>query len=149
MLSTPSFRKGAIALTTAGLIAASMLAPFSAAAQQLRPTPASTTQGVSESDCKVFGSFILDEARDFKGKLSREFLLSAARFLKSGCKHFDADGEIQIITMNSQDGASLETALRRMGKTDIIALSGVTGCHRPEKGVCPINTSDNTPRTGG
>ena len=146
MLYTPSFRKGAIALTTAAALAAGSM--FPARAQTAVSNSPITTSKVSAGDCAAFGKYLVDEARLYKKDLSRTFLLSASRFVRANCASSDKDGEIQIITETQQDAASLRTALSLMGKVDIIALSGVTGCHRPPGGVCPTRTSADVPRVG-
>ena len=143
-----SFRRAGFALATiAGLAAGD-----GANAQTgLKATPANApfTQTVSKGDCDAFGSYLLDEARQFKDAMSKTFLQTSVRFLRAGCAATDKDGEIQLITMTDQDAASLRTALRLMGKVDIIGLSGVKGCARPATGICPANTSANTPKVGG
>jgi hypothetical protein len=122
---------------------------FTAAACVLHaPGPSQGQSRVSKSDCDVFASYVLDEARTFKDKLSKEFLNTTLRFLRSGCAAKDKDGEIQMVTMTTQDAASLRTALRLMGKIDVIGMSGVNGCARPANGVCPPREENAARRTG-
>jgi hypothetical protein len=105
-------------------------------------------QTVSPAECSTFADYVSDEAEAFPGKLSATFMNSVLRFVKAKCTARDAQGEIQLITMNDQDGASLGTALRRMGGYDIRGISGVRGCHRPTNGTCPATTSSNSPKAG-
>jgi hypothetical protein len=91
---------------------------------------------VSDGDCKAFRHYILQEARDFGTRMSGTFLTAASRFTKAGCVAHDQDGEIQLITETKQDAESLRTARSRMGKIDILELSGVSHCHLPRGGTC-------------
>jgi hypothetical protein len=102
--------------------------------------PTAVETGVSPVDCAVFRRYILQEAKDFADQMSGTFLTSVSRFTKAGCAARDGDGEIQIITENDQDAASLRTARGRMGKIDILGASGVKHCARPPNGVCPVQT---------
>jgi hypothetical protein len=138
-----SFRKSAIALTASAALLATP-----ALGQSARPSPqpaaVTTTARVPSGECGAFGKYLLQEARDFSNAMSETFLVNSARFLRAGCKPSDNDGEIQIITRNDQDGASLRTVLRRMDKFDIFKASGVKHCHRPQGGTCTITTGSNT-----
>lgn len=145
--SFKSTLRGAVAAAAMGITLFS--AANSAHAQQIRTdaplaaqavTLREPAKGVSAAECSAFRSFMLEEAREFSDKMSPTFLKSISRFTKAGCATTDAKGEIQIITETDQDGASLRTALRRMGAVDIIGLSGVKGCDRPPNGVCPTKT---------
>ncbi len=144
---TNRFRSAALALALG--TAAMGIAP--ASAQQITPVAAPpATQTVSEGNCAAFFHYIADEARTFPDQLSREFLSSALRFKRANCAASDKDGPIYIITMTDQDAASLRTSLRRMGKFDIIGVSGVKGCHRPPGNACPVTTGSNArPAAGG
>jgi hypothetical protein len=104
--------------------------------------PAST---VPYAQCAAFGGYLVDELKAFPGQLSDTFRNSASRFIRAKCATHDADGEIQIVLMNDQDGASWRTARKRMGTFDIMGVSGVRGCTRPPNGVCPAATSSNGP----
>ncbi len=99
---------------------------------------------VSPGDCNAFGYYVLQEAREFGSQMSKTFLTAVSRFTLAGCATRDQDGEIQLITETRQDGESLRTARSRMGKIDILGLSGVGHCHRPPGGVCGPSQ-----RTGG
>mgnify|MGYP001164764234 CR=1 FL=1 len=155
-LSKRPFRNAGLALWGAGSLASigAASSTWEANAQTLAdnarlPGTIEASRGVSSGDCAAFRHYILDEAKAFADQMSGTFLTSASRFTKAGCKTSDAQGEIQIITETVQDGASLRTSLRRMGKVDIIGLSGVKGCHRPPNGVCPAQTGNITsPRLG-
>ena len=105
------------------------------------PVKGSPTQTVERGQCLAFGKYVLDEDDAFPGKLSSTFLDSVGRFVAAKCTTRDAKGEIQLITMNDQDNASLRTSLRLMGKFDLIGVSGIKGCHRPPAGACPANTT--------
>lgn len=132
-----SFRKTAI-----GFAAATTLFAYPALGQTLKPSPVNApAQTVSATECAVFGSYVADEADAFEGKLSSAFLDSVSRFVAAKCATKDAKGEIQIIIMNNQDGASFRTARGRMGKFDILGASGVKGCVRPANGVCSSSTT--------
>jgi hypothetical protein len=147
MLYRPSsFRKTAI-----GVTAAATLFAYPALGQTLKPSPVNApAQTVSATECAVFGSYVLDEADAFEGKLSSAFLDSVSRFVAAKCATKDAKGEIQIVTMTKQDAISIGTALRRMGKFDIIGISGVKACVRPANGVCSSSTSSvQTLKAGG
>jgi hypothetical protein len=93
--------------------------------------------GVSDSDCKAFMSYVLDEARSYEALLSKTFLRRVVRFTEAGCRASDAQGEIELITETQQDAISFRTARGRMGRIDILSLSGVRHCHRPPNGACP------------
>jgi hypothetical protein len=141
-----------IRATAFAFAAATMISGSAAQAQSPQPVANITTPGVSTGECGAFTKYMAQEARDFGGKLSATFLDNSLRFLRAGCKPFDKDGEIQIITRNDQDGASLGTALRRMNKFDILGISGVKHCHRPDGGTCTITTGSTnlpTPARGG
>jgi hypothetical protein len=143
------FSFGRAALLTTALIGAGATGMFGTAhAQNAGVQQASTTtSAVPSTECAVFAKYFNDEFRDFKKDFSRTFLVSMSRFVRADCQPVDKDGEIQIITENNRDGASLGTALSRMGKTDILGLSGVKHCHRPEGGSCtPTTTGAATPR---
>jgi hypothetical protein len=140
---TFSFRKSALALTASAAIFAT---PALGQSAKPMPQPAAMTAalGVPQGECGAFGKYLLQEARDFSTSLSETFLVNSARFLRAGCKPFDKDGEIQIITRSEQDGISLGTALKRMDRFDIFKASGVKHCHRPQGGTCTITTGSNT-----
>jgi hypothetical protein len=144
-----SFRRAGFALATiAGLAFGD--AAFAQTAPRPTPINAPPSQPISAGQCAAFGKYVLDEDDAFPGKLSGTFLESISRFVSADCATRDAKGEIQIITMNNQDAASLRTSLMLMGKFDIIGATGVRGCHRPAGGTCPSTTSStNIPRTGG
>jgi hypothetical protein len=147
MRSTSSFRTVAFGLTAAALALGTAAPAYSQTT--LVSTPPAQTR-VSEGDCLAFRRYVADEVRAFPGQLSADFLRATIRFTKAGCASADKDGPIFIITMNTQDGASLETALRRMGRVDIFGQSGVSHCHRPAGNVCPITTGTAArPTTGG
>lgn len=148
MLYRPSFSaKKSAAL--AAVMLATAYAPTSAWAQQQKVMAANppvgaasaTTSAVSKGDCLAFGHYLAEEARDFSGKLSATFLRSVIRFAKAGCSASDDNGQIQIVTDTDQDLISFRTALRRMGKVDILSASGVAHCDRPANGICPTRTS--------
>jgi hypothetical protein len=115
------------------------------------PNGAAAASRVSEGDCAAFRHYVADEVKAYPGKFSSTFLKSIVRFAKASCSARDADGEIQIITETDEDSISLRTSLKRMGKVDIMGLSGVKGCHRPANGVCPVQTgaAEPRPRVGG
>lgn len=146
-LNPTAFRRAGIGLTTAAALAIAALLPAHAQSV-LAANPPSGGSGVSPAQCAAFGKYLTDEARAFKKDMSRTFLVTSARFLRSGCAAFDKDGEIQIITETLQDGASLRTARRLMGKYDILGNSGVAHCDRPPNGVCPTRTGANAPKAG-
>jgi hypothetical protein len=111
------------------------------------PAPA-TSSSISGGDCAAFGKYILDE--DKTSKLSDTFFDSVGRFVTAKCQPSDKDGAIQIVTMTDQDAISLRTALRRMGKVDVLGLSGVAHCDRPENGACPAGSASAArPGVGG
>lgn len=146
-LPSTYLRKAAFALA-----AASFLAGPAAQAQSPQPIANITTPGVSAGECGAFTKYMVKEAQDFGTKLSATFLENSLRFMRAGCKPFDQNGEIQIITRNDQDGQSLSTALRQMGRFDIFGASGVKHCHRPQGGTCTITTGSTnapTPARGG
>lgn len=131
------------------LLGAAVLAPataFGQTAVATNPASAPTTSSVSGGDCAAFGKYVLDEDAAFK--LSDTFFDSVGKFVTAKCQPFDKDGPTQIVTMTDQDAISLRTALRRMGKVDILGLSGVAHCDRPEKGVCPAGSA-STARPSG
>jgi hypothetical protein len=146
MRSTSSFRTVAFGLTAAALALGTAAPAYSQTT--LVSTPPAQTR-VSEGDCLAFRRYVADEVRAFPGQLSAEFLRGAIRFTKAGCASSDKDGDIFIITMTDQDAASLRTALKRMGKFDIIGVSGVKGCHRPSGNICPVTTGSTTAPSGG
>jgi hypothetical protein len=147
--ATTGFRRAGFALATiAGLAMAS--AAHAQTAPRPLPVNAPPASTVPHGQCTAFGSYVLDEDDAFPGKLSSTFLNTVSRFVAAKCATRDDKGEIQIITMNNQDAASFSTALRRMGKFDLIGVSGVKGCARPPGGICPSTTSSNPPpRVGG
>jgi|EndMetStandDraft_7_1072992.scaffolds.fasta_scaffold254233_2 hypothetical protein len=114
------------------------------------PTAAATR--VSPGECSTFASYIVDELKAFPELRGGALSTTAKRFVKAGCTTHDADGEIQIIVETDQEAISLRTARGRMGKIDVIGVSGVTGCVRPPNGVCPAKTgttSTRRPASGG
>ena len=144
-----SFRRAGFALATIAGLAFGSAAHAQTAA---KPTPvnAHPSPSISRAQCAAFGKYVLDEDNAFPGRLSGTFIESISRFVGADCATRDAKGEIQIITMNNQDAASLRTSLMLMGKFDIIGATGVKGCHRPAGGICPSSTSsNNVPRAGG
>ena len=143
-----SFRRAGFALATiAGLMAGG--SAFAQTAPSPTPVNAPASQGVPAAQCAAFGKYLLEEFKAFPSKLSGAFMESASRFVGSDCAIRDAKGEIFLITMNDQDGASLRTALKRMGTYDIRTASGVRGCHRPPTAACPATTSSNfLPKSG-
>lgn len=144
-----SFRRAGFALAAIASLAAGDGANAQTTARAT-PVNAPANQPVSPAQCAAFGKYVLDESDAFPGKLSGTFLDSISRFVGADCATRDAKGEIQIITMNNQDAASLRTARTLMGKFDILGLSGVKGCARPPNGVCPETRSSATdPKLGG
>jgi hypothetical protein len=145
-----SFRQAGLALAAIAGLAYGGAANAQTTMSKTVPVNAPATQTVPRGQCAAFGSYVLDEDDAHPGKLSARFLDTVSRFVSAKCGATDKDGPIYIITMNDQDAASLETALRRMGTFDIIGASGVKGCARPATNVCPASTSANPlPRVGG
>jgi hypothetical protein len=145
--STTTFRKGAIALSAAAAIAASSFFPANAQTTMAVNTP---TSNVSAGDCAAFLHYVVDEAKAFPGRLSKGFLAGVLRFNRAGCLPSDANGSIQIVTETDQDAISFRTALTRMGKVDVLGLSGVAHCDRPATGICPTRTGNTIiPKNGG
>lgn len=133
----------------AGALALGAAEPVSA--QQALAVNAPRAASVSPGDCGAFANYLVDEAKGEPSIRGGKFLKTALRFVKAGCTTHDADGEIQIITETTEEATSLRTSLRRMGKVDILGLSGVKGCHRPPNDVCPAQTGAATsrPSAGG
>src|SRR4029077_13615367 len=108
-LNPASFRRAAFALAAVSGFA---LGGAAHAQPPLKSSPVKGTpmQTVSPAECSTFADYVSDEAEAFPGKLSATFMNSVFRFVKAKCTARDAQGEIQLITMNDQDGASLGTA---------------------------------------
>lgn len=135
-----------LAAVGAGALASIALAPSTGNAQsvadnaRLPAAAVNASTGVSSGDCAAFRHYVLQEARTAGDQMSGTFLTSISRFTKAGCTPRDALGEIQIITETSQDAYAMGLAREKMGRVDILGLSGVKGCHRPPNGVCPAQT---------
>jgi hypothetical protein len=143
-------RRGAFIGATAAMVGLAALSPASAQQVPVNNTT-QTTQGVDKGNCGAFITFMLEEARLYSNEMSKGFLLRMSRFSRSGCKPYDADGEIQLVTETRRDAISYGVALTRMGRYDIIGKSGVRHCHRPDGSTCPAVTTGAaaTPRPSG
>jgi len=129
------------------LAAIASLAAGSVANAQTRSAPVKLEPGaaqtVSPAQCAAFGSYVLEDMDVLGERLSPTFLNSVSRFVAAKCATRDDRGEIQLIMMTPDDAASLRTARKRMGTFDILGVTGVKGCVRPQAGVCPANSSSN------
>lgn len=144
-----TLRRGVYAGTTAIAVGLAGLTPAFSQAGKITERPRAT-QGVDRGNCGAFISYMLTEAEDFGSDMSQGFLNRVVRFGRAGCKSFDKNGEIQLITETNQDSISYGTALSRMGRYDIISVSGVRHCHRPDGSSCPVTTgSASTPHPAG
>lgn len=142
--SAAAIRRTAFAAAVAGMTLASAAAPSFAQSARASVTPA--PKGVTQAECTVFGNYLLEEVKISLKDISKGFLLDAGRFVKAGCKPYDGDGEIHLVTRTKEDGRALLTSRRRMGDTDILGKSGVIHCHRPEGGLCATRVGSSVPK---